>query len=120
MLVTPDPPNVLGPTGSDVHGLYFIMLCVLVGGAAQVVIGIPFCFLLMWIGSPVWRLIIALLAASLVLVPFAFSLRGSPPTFLECVAASAVVGGCVFVGVWIPLRRFRPEVEPEAESGPRD
>ena len=120
MLVTPDPPNVLGPTGSDVLGLYFIMLCVLVGGVAQVVIGVPFCLLLKWIGSPVWRLILASLAAALVLVPFASSLleTQSQPTFLEHVATLAVVGGCVFVGVWIPLRTFRPEVKREAESDP--
>ncbi|RYD18664.1 MAG: hypothetical protein EOP88_21780 [Verrucomicrobiaceae bacterium] len=108
MLVTPNDPGVTGPTGGDVLGLYFMMICTLIGAVAQVVIGIPFCLLLRRIGSPVGRGLLAVVAAALALAPFTLASSDPSPSIPQLVAILAVVGGCLSVGVWIPLRNLHP------------
>jgi hypothetical protein len=107
MLVAPNDSSVLW-IGRDAL-VWFMIICVVFGGVAQVAIGIPFCFLLAWIGAPFWRGLMAVVAVALALIPFGFLLAESVPTLV-------VVVGCIAGGVWISIRTFRPQENQEAEQ----
>lgn len=112
MLVTPNNPGVKLSAGGDVLGLYFMMICALVGGFAQVLIGIPFCLLLKGTASPFWRVLLAAAAVALPLVPFGYFAEipfGYPPgTLSQSGSTVVVVVGCFAAGVLIPVCILRP------------
>jgi len=67
MLATPPKPSDgTGPAGGDVLGLYFIGVCILTGGALQMLIGLPLNILLLRTRRFSYRLLIS---ATSILIP---------------------------------------------------
>lgn len=68
VIVDPDRSDFFGISG-DVIGL-FIVACLSFATIAQILVGIPFNFLLAWIRAPFCRALLALAGAALSLIPF--------------------------------------------------
>lgn len=67
MLATPPKPgDGMGPAGSDVLGLYFFGVCIIVGGGLQLVIGLPLNALISRVSRFAGRLLISVVS---VLIP---------------------------------------------------
>lgn len=80
LLLTPGKPSEgLGPTGSDVMGLYGIGFSLIAGGALQIFVGLPLNALLLRLQKASSRIVVCILCV-LIPIALAFPLFNEAPT----------------------------------------
>ena len=110
MLATPPGPRYgPGPAGSDVLGLYFIGVCVIIGGTMQIILGLPMNLLVSRIRSLSLRLTACALAG---LIPVALSIpiiMDTPSTFFDAALTLGTVTTTFGTGSWVIFSQLSPE-----------
>lgn len=111
------PPDVYDGTrppgrGNDMMGAFFLISCSITGVAAQVLLGIPVCLLLMKIRTRFWRIMLSVDAALIPVVLFGVMVHDMP--FRNETIISALLVAVLFgLGAWLPFRVIHPSTDQE-------
>jgi len=101
MLATPaKPSDGTGPTGGDVLGLYFIGICVILGGLLQLVVGLPLNALISRLTRFRTRLTTSIVSVFIPVVLFIPVMLESSSSPIEDVLAIGIVIVTFTLGAW--------------------
>lgn len=108
----PKPSDGTGPVGSDVLGLYFIGVCIILGGGLQLVLGLPLNILISRVTRFSSRLLISIMSVLIPVLLFVPVMSESSSEPFEHVLGLAIVLVTFGLGAWFvssALKQDKPK-----------
>jgi len=116
MLATPaKPTDGTGPAGSDVLGLYFIGICIILGAAIQVIVGLPL-NALMSRSTRLWsRWTISFISVLLPVILLSLPMIGSSASVLDDILTVGTLAIAFSLGAWYVSSTIKMKKQNKAE-----